>query len=112
MLGFNQKKENPLLLSGWRKLQQHHSFPINVEIIFGYYEERLFAISSFKELDSNRDDLFLPFHSHSLMPKLTKVWEFVLSAEEKNNTAFVKLLPYFLIDTKNIYFKFKYFCYT
>jgi hypothetical protein len=95
MLGFNQKKENPLLLSGWRKLQQHHSFPINVEIIFGYYEEGLFAISSFKELDPNRDDLILPFHSRSIMPKLTKVWEFVLSAEEKNNTAFVKVLPSF-----------------
>jgi hypothetical protein len=83
MLGFNEKKENPLLEQGWKKLHHHHGFPKNVEIMFGYYEEGLFAINSFKELHCNRDDLFLPFHSRSLMPKSTKVWEFILSSEEK-----------------------------
>ncbi|WJX85014.1 hypothetical protein P8452_67525 [Trifolium repens] len=80
MLGFNEKKENPLLEQGWKKFHHHHSFPKNVEIIFGYYEEGLFAINSLKELDFNRDDLFLPFHSRSLMPKLTKALGKTLSA--------------------------------
>jgi hypothetical protein len=98
MVGFNEKKENPLLEKGWKKLHHHHGFPKNVEIMFGYYEEGLFAINSFKELDCNRDDLFLPFHSRSLMPKLTKVWEFILSSEEKNNTSFVKFLNFFFLQ--------------
>jgi hypothetical protein len=105
MLGFNEKKENPLLEQGWKKFHHHHSFPKNVEIIFGYYEEGLFAINSLKELDFNRDDLFLPFHSRSLMPKLTKVWEFVLNSEEKNKTSFVKFLIFFFLQIHyNSYF--------
>jgi hypothetical protein len=104
VLNFNQKNENPLLVFGWTKLAQHHSFPTNVEIMFGYYEEGLFAINSFKELDCDRDDLILPFHSRSVMPKLTKVWEIVLSTEEKNSSALVKFVTNLFFYTNVIYF--------
>ncbi|KAK2382585.1 hypothetical protein QL285_070110 [Trifolium repens] len=73
---------DPIAIFSVLKLSKQVYAEVDVGFVSQFFEG-LFAINSLKELDFNRDDLFLPFHSRSLMPKLTKVWEFVLNSEEK-----------------------------
>jgi hypothetical protein len=71
--------------------------------MFAYYEEGVFVINSSKELDCERDDLFLPFHSRSLRPQLTKVWEIVLTPERKSSSALVEFVTNYIFHTNTLY---------
>jgi len=41
----------PILTSGWSKLQEYHNIPDNAEVVFGYYDKSIFAITTIMEID-------------------------------------------------------------
>ncbi|GAU32455.1 hypothetical protein TSUD_144640 [Trifolium subterraneum] len=89
-LRFNNDYENPLILTqGWNKFKEFHNLPDNVEVMLSFHGNNTFQVDVIKELKGRAE---IPsFHSRSLHPTRTSVFDFSLTP---NNVD----VPQFVVD--------------
>ncbi|GAU45082.1 hypothetical protein TSUD_85680 [Trifolium subterraneum] len=77
-LKFNNDYENPLILvQGWNKLKDFYNLPNNVQVNLIFHGSNEFEVQSVKEVLSPNE--IPPFHSRSLLPQRTAVFDFELT---------------------------------
>jgi hypothetical protein len=87
-LKYNMKHSFPLITEGWEALAELEGFPPNVEVVFGYYGGRLFAVVSFNEIQS-LDDMSV-YHSRSVLPQQTDFFDVAISWDDYISKSLVK----------------------
>ncbi|KAL5065390.1 hypothetical protein RYX36_027127, partial [Vicia faba] len=45
---YNENEDHPVLLSGWKELQNHYLLPDDVMVVVGYYRNNSFEVVAFK----------------------------------------------------------------
>jgi hypothetical protein len=88
----------PLITEGWEALAMFEGFQPNVEVVFGYFGGRLFAVVAFNQIGS-LDDMSV-FHSRSLLPMKTDWFDVAISWDDYISESLVK---YCLILIKLMY---------
>ncbi|WJX95253.1 DNA helicase [Trifolium repens] len=76
---FNCNPKFPLITEGWEELKKCEGFGDNVNVDLAYYGGNLFSVVYVKVITSCVD--IMPFHSRSLKPKQTFVFDIPLSHE-------------------------------
>ncbi|KAL5081467.1 hypothetical protein RYX36_009888, partial [Vicia faba] len=52
---FNENEDHPVLLLGWKELQNHYLLPDDVMVVVGYYEKNSFEVVAFKKINRFED---------------------------------------------------------
>jgi hypothetical protein len=76
---FKSNTKFPLITQGWDELKKCEGFGDNVHLDLAYYGGNLFSVVYVKHISSCVD--IFPFHSRSLMPKQTFVFNVPLTLE-------------------------------
>jgi hypothetical protein len=77
-LRFNLDYENPLILvQGWNKFKEFHDLPKNVKIEFMYRGNNIYEVMEVNDIDDGIP--IPPFHSRSLLPTRTAIFDVELT---------------------------------
>jgi hypothetical protein len=87
-LKYNMKHSFPLITEGWEALAMFEGFQPNVEVVFGHFGGRLFAVVAFNEIGS-LDDMSV-FHSRSVLPTKTNWFDVAISWDDYISRSLVK----------------------
>jgi hypothetical protein len=96
-LKYNRTMSFPLITEGWETLALFEGFPENVEVVFGHFGGRIFAVVAFHEIGSL--DYMSAFHSRSLLSMKTDWFDVKISCDDYISRSLVKyclLLIYFM----------------
>jgi hypothetical protein len=94
-LKYNMKMAFPLITEGWEALAMFEGFQPNVEVVFGYFGGRLFAVVAFNQIGS-LDDMSV-FHSRSLLPMKTDWFDVAISWDDYISESLVKYCLFLII---------------
>jgi hypothetical protein len=94
-LKYNLNHSFPQITEGWEALSLFEGFPANVEVVFGYFGGRLFAVVAFHEVISF--DEMSAFHSRSLLTNKTNWFDVKISWDDYISKSLVKYCPHYII---------------
>ncbi|WJX52277.1 hypothetical protein P8452_38406 [Trifolium repens] len=87
-LKYNRTMSFPLITEGLETLALFEGFPENVEVVFGHFGGRIFAVVAFHEIGS-LDDMSA-FHSRSLLPMKTDWFDIILQVINDSFAEYVR----------------------